>query len=96
MFGTDVLELQQYLNNNGYPVAATSFGSLGQETTYFGELTKNALTKLQMVNNIPATIGVFDSVTKSFRLRYTCSNPDPRPKARHGGKRCSRTPKVFK
>lgn len=72
MVGTDVQELQKYLNNNGFPVAATGFGALGQETTYFGELTKNALSQFQVANNLPATIGVFDSVTKKF---LGCNTP---------------------
>ncbi len=72
MVGSEVLELQKYLNNNGYPVAQTSFGSKGQETTYFGELTKNALAKLQATHNLQATFGVFDSVTKKF---LGCTTP---------------------
>ena len=46
--GQDVLELQKILNQDSETVVAiSSVGSLGNETTYFGQLTKNALIKFQ-------------------------------------------------
>jgi hypothetical protein len=45
--GTDVTELQQFLNEEGYAVASSGPGSAGNETDYFGALTKNALIKFQ-------------------------------------------------
>lgn len=50
--GRDVKELQIYLNNNGFTVAVSGNGSPGNETTYFGEATKYALTKFQLDNSI--------------------------------------------
>ncbi|MDR3547690.1 MAG: Ig-like domain-containing protein [Candidatus Pacebacteria bacterium] len=47
MTGSEVQELQQYLNSHGFPIAATGPGSAGQETTYFGALTFNVLVKFQ-------------------------------------------------
>src|SRR3989339_695915 len=63
--GADVKELQKYLNNNGSPLAQTGFGSSGNETNYFGFLTKQALTNFQVKNKLNAT-GIFDSATRDF------------------------------
>jgi len=52
MKGDDVKALQVYLNNHGYPVAITGPGSLGNETTYFGNLTKKAIIKFQLANKL--------------------------------------------
>ena len=46
--GADVKELQQFLNANGFPVAAPGLpGSAGNETDYFGLATMAALKKFQ-------------------------------------------------
>ena len=66
MVSNDVKELQKYLNTNGFPLAQTGVGSKGQETNYFGPLTKNALIKLQKDKKIFTTIGVFDLTTRDF------------------------------
>lgn len=47
MIGGDVLALQQYLNSHGFPIATVGSGSSGQETKYFGTLTRDALLKFQ-------------------------------------------------
>jgi len=71
MIGTDVKELQKYLNNNGSPLAQTGFGSRSNETNYFGFLTKQALTNFQVRNKLNAT-GIFDSATRDF---LSCEKP---------------------
>ncbi len=48
--GEDVKELQKFLNNNGFIVASNGFGSVGNETTYYGNRTADAITKLQEAN----------------------------------------------
>lgn len=48
--GEDVRCLQRYLNWSGFTVAATGSGSPGNESTYFGSLTANAVTRWQNAN----------------------------------------------
>lgn len=45
--GADVKELQKFLNAQGFLVAVVGLGSPGNETTYFGGLTKTALIRFQ-------------------------------------------------
>jgi len=46
--GQDVLELQKKLNALGFIISTSGMGSLGNETTYFGEKTRLALIKFQI------------------------------------------------
>ena len=64
MSGSDVRALQQQLNLRGFPLAPTGAGSHGKETTYFGSLTKAAVTRFQKANNLPAT-GFFGPLTRN-------------------------------
>ncbi len=43
----DVQALQKYLNGNGFIVASSGAGSPGNETNYFGSLTRSALIRFQ-------------------------------------------------
>ena len=45
--GDDVKELQMFLNSNGFTVATSGAGSLGNETIYFGKALKSALVRFQ-------------------------------------------------
>ena len=45
--GEDVRELQRFLNSQGFILAETGPGSPGNETTYFGPLTHNAVIRFQ-------------------------------------------------
>ncbi|MGH7224820.1 MAG: peptidoglycan-binding protein, partial [Gemmataceae bacterium] len=47
MTGPDVLALQEYLNAHGAPLGSTGPGSSGNETDYFGVLTKAAVIIFQ-------------------------------------------------
>ena len=53
--GADVKDLQIFLNNNGYPVASSGPGSVGNEGMYFGAATQAALQAWQAANGLPAT-----------------------------------------
>lgn len=50
--GTDVQNLQRFLNANGFVVALSGAGSVGNETTYFGRATQAALLKFQIAKSI--------------------------------------------
>jgi len=61
--GEDVRELQKYLNSKGFALSpAGQPGSSGNETTVFGNATKNALIRFQQAVNLP-TYGYFGSMT---------------------------------
>jgi len=53
--GEDVRQLQIFLNDNGFPVAAGGAGSPGKETNLFGNATRAALVKYQASVGLPAT-----------------------------------------
>ena len=61
----EVKLLQIYLNTHGFPVSLTGVGSLGHETNYFGQKTKQALIKFQKAHNLPAT-GFFGPLTRAL------------------------------
>ena len=66
MRDNQVLELQKFLNNNGYPVSTSGIGSKGNETNYFGPATRNALIKYQIANNIKPAVGYFGPLTRAM------------------------------
>ncbi len=61
----DIRSLQKYLNNNGYILASSGPGSPGNETNYFGSVTKAALIKFQQAKGL-ATTGNLDLQTRNF------------------------------
>ena len=67
--GQDVKQLQIYLNNSGFIIAEFGDGSKGNETEFFGKLTKQALIKFQKQNKINPSIGFFGPITRAFILR---------------------------
>ena len=64
MTGDDVKALQIWLNNHGYPIALTGAGSLNNETTKFGPLTKKAVILFQKANNLTPD-GIVGPITRS-------------------------------
>ena len=65
MAGEDVKELQKYLNSNGFVLTGSGCGSSGNETKYFGELTRLALVRFQEAKNLPA-YGFFGPMTRGL------------------------------
>jgi hypothetical protein len=74
MTGDDVKELQKFLNTHGFVLAQGGDGSAGFETTIFGSLTKNAVTRFQEANfeailkplNLTKGTGLFYDSTRTF------------------------------
>jgi len=62
IIGDDVKSLQQWLNTHGYILASTGPGSLNNETTKFGPLTKKAVIAFQIANNLTPD-GIVGSIT---------------------------------
>jgi peptidoglycan hydrolase-like protein with peptidoglycan-binding domain len=77
--GEDVKALQQYLNSMGFTIASAGVGSPGNETTYFGALTRNALAKFQAANGISPAVGYFGPLTRSFVNGGGSSSAAPAP-----------------
>jgi hypothetical protein len=65
LLGSEVKALQQYLNAHGYTIAASGTGSIGNETTTFGPLTKAALVKYQKAKGITPAVGYFGPLTRA-------------------------------
>lgn len=63
--GSEVKALQQYLNANGYTVAASGPGSPGNETTRFGAATRAALIRFQKARGITPAAGYFGPKTRA-------------------------------
>lgn len=72
--GEDVKELQKILNKNGFVLTNDGYGALGNETSFFGRLTHNAVVKLQNEYsdlilkplNIKNGTGIFGPSTRAF------------------------------
>ena len=63
--GADVRALQSMLNNLGFIVSTTGAGSPGEEGTYFGEKTRQALIRYQEANSITPASGYFGPRTRA-------------------------------
>jgi peptidoglycan hydrolase-like protein with peptidoglycan-binding domain len=64
--GADVKALQVFLNKEGFILAEEGPGAVGEETDYFGSLTKNALGRYQESKNISGNLGEFDKLTREY------------------------------
>lgn len=63
--GDDVRILQEFLNNTGFTVTLTGPGSPGNESSFYGAMTANALTQFQLANNIYPADGIFTPYTRA-------------------------------
>lgn len=61
----DVKRLQQFLNGQGFVVSQTGPGSIGNETIYFGTLTRDALVAFQTFYSISPAVGYFGPITRA-------------------------------
>lgn len=73
MTHAQVQNLQRYLHHQGFTVATVGPGSRGNESTYFGEKTKNALTRFQKKYQKEIykelsikTFGLLDGATRAY------------------------------
>jgi sugar lactone lactonase YvrE len=62
----DVKALQMFLNIRGFILSGSGPGSIGNETIYFGNATRQALIKFQKANNIYPANGYFGPMTREF------------------------------
>lgn len=60
-----VMDLQRFLNGAGYSVAKSGVGSMGNESTYFGNATKAALMKWQAAAGISPASGYFGAKSRA-------------------------------
>lgn len=60
-----VIELQKFLNRNGFPVSKVGGGSPGHEINYFGLKTKTALIKFQKAHHIKPASGILGPLTQA-------------------------------
>jgi lysophospholipase L1-like esterase len=68
---TEIMELQKFLNKNGFTVAGKGPGSMGNESNYFGIKTKEALKLFQKTNKISPVSGYFGSLTRGLVNNYS-------------------------
>ncbi|MEK7108636.1 MAG: peptidoglycan-binding domain-containing protein, partial [Patescibacteria group bacterium] len=77
--GADVKCLQQSLNGAGFQVAASGAGSPGNETMFFGSLTRSAVSKWQAANGVSPTAGYFGPRSRAKYDSMVVVTPPPPP-----------------
>ncbi len=63
--GGEVMWIQQFLNGHGAQVAASGAGSPGNETSYFGALTRAAVARFQAANGVSPAVGFWGPLTRA-------------------------------
>lgn len=66
--GEDVRCLQKYLNSAGFSLTSSGPGSLGNESTYFGLRTKEAVIRWQIANGVLPQSGYFGIISRTKYL----------------------------
>ena len=78
--GDDVMCLQETLNAEGYQIAASGPGSPGNETTYFGGLTRAAVAKWQAATGVSPAVGYFGPLSQAkYNSMVAVMTPAPAP-----------------
>ncbi|MCH7883309.1 peptidoglycan-binding protein, partial [Patescibacteria group bacterium] len=75
--GEDVKCLQQYLNGAGFTLASSGGGSVGNETTFFGSRTRNAVSRWQAANSVSPTAGYFGPISQAKYTQVVAVAPPP-------------------
>ena len=63
--GGEVMQIQKFLNSHGAQVAASGAGSMGNESSYFGALTRAAVAKWQAANGVSPAAGYWGPITRA-------------------------------
>jgi len=63
--GGQVMWVQEFLNGHGFTVAASGAGSPGNETSYFGALTKSAVAKWQAAEGVSPAVGYWGPISRA-------------------------------
>ncbi len=63
--GLDVRALQIFLNTSGFTLAADGPGSPGEETEFFGSLTRAALARWQAAHGVVPAVGYYGPITRA-------------------------------
>lgn len=73
--GGEVMNIQKFLNSHGAMVSASGAGSPGNESAYFGALTKAAVAKWQAANGVAPAAGYWGPVTRAKVASVCASSP---------------------
>ncbi|HWO07659.1 MAG TPA: peptidoglycan-binding domain-containing protein [Candidatus Paceibacterota bacterium] len=81
--GGEVMQIQKFLNSHGAQVAASGPGSPGNETSYFGALTRAAVAKWQAANGVSPAAGYWGPITRA-KVASVCASSPSTPTAPGG------------
>lgn len=73
--GGEVMQIQKFLNSHGAQVAVSGAGSPGNETAYYGALTKAAVAKWQAANGVAPAAGYWGPITRAKVASVCASTP---------------------
>jgi hypothetical protein len=78
--GSEVMSLQKFLNSvDGTQLATTGAGSPGNETSYFGSITRAAVSKFQQKYGITPTAGYWGPISRAKAASLCAAAPTPTP-----------------
>jgi len=78
--GGEIMSIQKFLNSvDGTQVATVGAGSPGNETSYFGGLTRAAVSKFQQKYGITPTAGFWGPISRAKANSLCASAPTPTP-----------------